>query len=203
MKTLDLVASASTARPRLGALLRVFVWIAPIAALTAIGPACGSPTKGSEGAEKAPEKAGADKPADADKPSAAAAPFIAPYLTIQETLADDSVDKLAELAASVVTGAESTADKPGVSEVLAGAGRVPAQDIETARVGFEKMSMGVISFLKANPDQQGGLEVVFCPMAFNNKGAYWVQKKGEVTNPYHGKMMLRCGDAVEWGKAPG
>lgn len=200
MKTPDLVATASPARPRLAARLRVLVLITP---LVAIAGACGSPpSKGSEPAEKAADKGdAADK--SATPAAAAAAPFVSPYLTIQETLADDSVDKLAELAAAVVTGAEASSDKPGVAEVLAGAGRVPAQDIETARVAFEKMSMGLISFLKANPDQQGGLEVIFCPMAFNNKGAYWVQKKGEVTNPYHGKMMLRCGDAVDWAKAPG
>jgi Cu(I)/Ag(I) efflux system membrane fusion protein len=65
------------------------------------------------------------------------------------------------------------------------------------------MSMGMISYLKAHADQRGGYEVVFCPMAFNNKGAYWVQKTGEIVNPYHGMMMLHCGDKVAWDKAPG
>ena len=40
-------------------------------------------------------------------------------------------------------------------------------------------------------------------MAFNNKGAYWVQRAGDITNPYHGMMMLHCGDKVAWDKAPG
>jgi hypothetical protein len=40
-------------------------------------------------------------------------------------------------------------------------------------------------------------------MAFNNKGAFWVQKEGEIVNPYHGMMMLHCGDKVTWDKAPG
>ena len=52
-------------------------------------------------------------------------------------------------------------------------------------------------------EQRSGYEVVFCPMAFNNKGAYWVQKTGEIVNPYHGMMMLHCGDKVTWDKAPG
>jgi Cu(I)/Ag(I) efflux system membrane fusion protein len=26
------------------------------------------------------------------------------------------------------------------------------------------------------------------------KGAYWVQKKGSVKNPYFGKSMLTCGE---------
>jgi Cu(I)/Ag(I) efflux system membrane fusion protein len=144
-----------------------------------------------------------DASASAEGTPAASGSFIDPYITIQETLADDSVDKLAELGAQVVAGTEAVQDKPGVAEVLAGAGRVASQDIETARVGFQKMSMGLISYLKANPDARDGYQVIHCTMAFNNKGAYWVQRSGEINNPYHGKMMLRCGDPIDWEKAPG
>lgn len=136
-------------------------------------------------------------------PVAASGSFIDPYITIQETLADDSVAKLAELGAQVVAGTEAIQEKPGVAEVLAGAGRIASQDIETARVAFEKMSMGLIAYLKANPDARDGYQVIHCTMAFNNKGAYWVQRSGEINNPYHGKMMLRCGDPIDWDKAPG
>lgn len=33
----------------------------------------------------------------------------------------------------------------------------------------------------------------FCPMAFNNKGAYWYADIEEITNPYFGDKMLNCG----------
>lgn len=128
---------------------------------------------------------------------------VQPYVAIQETLAADRLDKLSELSAQVVVAAEPLQTEAGIPEVVAGAGRVAAQDIDTARAGFEKMSMGLISYLKAHSDQRAGYEVVFCPMAFNNKGAYWVQKSGEIVNPYHGMMMLHCGDKVAWDKAPG
>ena len=140
----------------------------------------------------------------ASKPAATAPKsLVEPYIAIQETLARDSLEKLSELSAQVVVAAEPVQSQAGVGEVVAGAGRVAAQDIDTARAGFQKMSMGLITYLKGHADQRNGYEVVFCPMAFNNKGAYWVQKKGEILNPYHGKMMLRCGDHVEWAKAPG
>jgi len=147
-------------------------------------------------------------PAPAAAPaSAAAAPatpvsIVDAYMAIQETLAGDSLNELPELAARVVTASEPLQEAAGVSAIIAGAGRLPAGDIETARVAFEKMSMGLITHLKANPAQQPGLEVIHCSMAFNNKGAYWVQRKGEVSNPYHGKMMLRCGEALAWDQAP-
>ncbi len=34
----------------------------------------------------------------------------------------------------------------------------------------------------------------FCPMADNNKGAYWLSKEEKVLNPYFGEAMLTCGE---------
>ena len=34
----------------------------------------------------------------------------------------------------------------------------------------------------------------FCPMADNNKGAYWLSKEEKVINPYYGEAMLTCGE---------
>lgn len=130
-------------------------------------------------------------------------PMTTPYVAIQETLADDSLDDLSKLSARVITAAEPVQDQAGVGDIIAGAGRVGAQDIDTARTAFSKVSMGLITYLKVHPAAREGLEVVHCPMAFNNKGAYWVQKQGKIINPYHGKMMLHCGDKVAWDQAPG
>lgn len=37
----------------------------------------------------------------------------------------------------------------------------------------------------------------FCPMAFNNKGGYWLSDKEEIRNPYYGKKMPDCGEVKE------
>ena len=34
----------------------------------------------------------------------------------------------------------------------------------------------------------------FCPMADNNKGAYWLSLEKEIRNPYYGEAMLTCGE---------
>ena len=36
--------------------------------------------------------------------------------------------------------------------------------------------------------------VSFCPMADDNKGAYWLSKEENVINPYFGNAMLTCGE---------
>ena len=38
---------------------------------------------------------------------------------------------------------------------------------------------------------------VHCPMAFDNRGAWWIQADEAVANPYFGESMLRCADVTE------
>ena len=43
----------------------------------------------------------------------------------------------------------------------------------------------------------------YCPMAFNNKGAYWMSQDREIKNPYFGDKMLECGsleDSLDYSK---
>jgi len=37
----------------------------------------------------------------------------------------------------------------------------------------------------------------YCPMAFDNKGAYWLSEINEIRNPYFGNQMLTCGETLE------
>lgn len=37
----------------------------------------------------------------------------------------------------------------------------------------------------------------YCPMANNDKGAYWLSVTQEINNPYFGEKMLRCGETKE------
>ena len=34
----------------------------------------------------------------------------------------------------------------------------------------------------------------FCPMANNDKGGFWISAEKEITNPYFGQKMLKCGE---------
>jgi hypothetical protein len=37
----------------------------------------------------------------------------------------------------------------------------------------------------------------YCPMAFNNRGAYWISSERQVRNPYFGDEMLECGKVAD------
>jgi hypothetical protein len=132
------------------------------------------------------------------KPDTADGTLLTPYLAIGETLSDDELDNLATLGAQIVSAAETRADQPGVAEMLAAVGRIGAADIATARLAYRKLSEGMIAWLAAHPEQREGLLLVHCPMAFTNQGAYWVQRRGQLRNPYEGAMMLRCGADIAW-----
>lgn len=124
--------------------------------------------------------------------------IVTPYLAIGEVLASDRIDGVDKLGAQVVEASQSRAGQPGIDELLAGAGRIGSPDISTARLAYRKMSEGVIAYLAAHPSEREGLELIHCPMTFTNDGGYWVQKKGQINNPYEGAMMLRCGAKIAW-----
>lgn len=44
------------------------------------------------------------------------------------------------------------------------------------------------------------LEKKYCPMAFGNEGAFWIQDEKEIRNPYFGSEMPSCGTSQEWGQ---
>jgi hypothetical protein len=126
---------------------------------------------------------------------------LTPYLAIGDTLAADKLEQLSELGAQVIQAAEPKQSDPGVASIIQGAGRIGAQDIQTARTAYKKMSDGMIEYLAAHPDERAGHTIVHCPMTFGGKGGLWVQKEGKIMNPYEGAMMLHCGDKLGWDAA--
>jgi len=73
-----------------------------------------------------------------------------------------------------------------------------ASDIKRARVHFEGVSNAMIKIARRFGGA-GGKPVIryYCPMAFNNKGAYWLQPNKGVENPYFGSEMYQCGEQLE------
>ncbi len=70
-----------------------------------------------------------------------------------------------------------------------------AADIGELRVAFEHVSLSVLTLaLEFGHDRPGVLIEAHCPMAFDDRGASWLQAGSEILNPYFGAAMLRCGD---------
>jgi Cu(I)/Ag(I) efflux system membrane fusion protein len=67
-------------------------------------------------------------------------------------------------------------------------------NIAVARSVFERMSHAAIDLEKQfGHDGAQTWHLAFCPMAFDNAGAVWLQRDDVIHNPYFGASMLRCG----------
>ncbi len=70
------------------------------------------------------------------------------------------------------------------------------KEIEKQRAEYEILSNALISSAKAF-GVKNKLFIVYCPMANNDKGAFWLSEQNEVMNPYYGDMMLHCGEVKD------
>ncbi|MBN2448806.1 MAG: efflux RND transporter periplasmic adaptor subunit [Lentisphaeria bacterium] len=83
-------------------------------------------------------------------------------------------------------------------------GVAAASDLAGARLAFEALSAAMIRLGRLyGTGLRAPLRVVRCPMAFDNRGADWLQHEGEIANPYYGAGMLRCGEATSQVPAAG
>ena len=132
------------------------------------------------------------------------------YMSLQEALARDAGED-ASRAASRTQESLSRIDMSLLSgephEIWMGSSirmnkaldqMIEAEQIEAARQAFERFSKELIIVVgQFGIPENKGLYKMHCPMAFNNKGADWLQGDGEVRNPYYGASMLRCGEVTE------
>ena len=129
-----------------------------------------------------------------------------PYLKFQTALADDRLDDArvhwAAMRAALDRIPTETIDprvgqswqqmRRKLDERLASE---PEQaDVDALRVRFEGVAAAMLEMVEvfghalAEP-----LYEAYCPMAFNNRGAPWLQATETVDNPYFGHKMKRCG----------
>ncbi|HET9487647.1 MAG TPA: DUF3347 domain-containing protein [Chryseosolibacter sp.] len=70
-------------------------------------------------------------------------------------------------------------------------------DIEVQRKSFSMLTNNLYKSIKAFG--LGGKEAFYeyCPMAFDNEGAYWLSDEEKIRNPYFGDKMPGCGEVKE------
>lgn len=70
-------------------------------------------------------------------------------------------------------------------------------DIDAQRESFSTLSDNLYKSAKAFGLGGEVAYYTYCPMAFNNEGAYWLSDDKKVRNPYFGDEMLTCGEVKE------
>ena len=69
--------------------------------------------------------------------------------------------------------------------------------IDHQREHFSSMSNQMFKLVKSFDANQKPVYYDFCPMAFDNKGAYWLSEIEQIRNPYFGEKMISCGSVKQ------
>ena len=86
----------------------------------------------------------------------------------------------------------------GLAAILASNNLVDMRD------GFEPVSEALITMVsRFGASSPSPLYALSCPMAFENKGATWVQNDEDIRNPYFGAAMFTCGEVTRQLTAKG
>lgn len=72
-----------------------------------------------------------------------------------------------------------------------------SDDIDEQRVYFSSFNDMFYQSVKSFGIVNATIYYQYCPMALNNKGAYWLSDSKQIRNPYFGKKMLKCGTTKE------
>ena len=97
-------------------------------------------------------------------------------------------------------------DSARESELAVNAGDIAAElkglliekgGLDARRESFNMVSEMMYDLVKATGLKGSTVYRQYCPMAFNDKGAYWLSDKAEILNPYFGDAMLTCGSVTD------
>lgn len=135
---------------------------------------------------------------------------LAGYFNVQKALAGDDLEAakkgagelisaLAKVDMKLLEGEAHMKWMKSLKVLQDHAGKISAaEDIKTARAEFKPLSDAMIEVIACfGASGKAPVYRIHCPMAFEHKGADWLQADKETRNPYYGSAMLKCGDLVE------
>jgi uncharacterized protein YdbL (DUF1318 family) len=104
-------------------------------------------------------------------------------VNLNEVKADSSITEMAnQYIASVTSEAKALVAEP---------------TLEAKRKSFQTISDNMYDLVRTVHFDKEIVYHQFCPMAFNDAGAYWISPTADIKNPYFGKKMLTCGEVKD------
>ncbi len=155
-----------------------------------MSPADQKPSDAPEPSEAMPASPVSPEAAPQILPSTSIPDFLSAYKSIWTALYSDDLPKARQGSKAWVDAAKKHSLK---NIEMIGHKVMHASDIEIARQAFGQMSGLLIAAIEKHGSQSGVLYAAHCPMAFDNKGARWLQWDQKILNPYFGDAMLECG----------
>ncbi len=131
------------------------------------------------------------------------------YHELKDALVNGDSEKTREAAATIpeniaafnsdaLDGEASEAYNNYIEPIQTSAAAMAAEaSIDKQREHLVALSGNLYRLTKAFDANDADLYYQYCPMAFDNEGAYWLSSKQEIRNPYFGDQMLKCGSVRE------
>lgn len=122
------------------------------------------------------------------------------YLDVQSGLAADDLSAARSGAEAYIVAFGSASQSLDPDKMLPEARAIAAAtEISSARVSFEGLTRQIVNLVNymGLQNEELALYLASCPMAFDGKGAQWVQSSEAIANPYFGSQMLRCGSVQQ------
>jgi Cu(I)/Ag(I) efflux system membrane fusion protein len=135
------------------------------------------------------------------------------YYSLKDGLVAEDTVKVNSAASQLVQFADSLAldeikgDSTGdikstalnFTGTIAGSSKALAAEptLEAKRKEFEMITDALYNLIRVVKYDGNKVYYLFCPMAFDDKGAYWLSNESQIRNPYFGKKMLTCGNVVD------
>lgn len=113
------------------------------------------------------------------------------YLALKDALVKGNASEAASGATALSLASSGNAELEKIASEVAA-----SQDLTAQRAQFAKITSLMEAVISGNL-VAGSVYKQYCPMAFDNKGGYWLSASSEILNPYFGDAMLRCGAVKE------
>ena len=114
------------------------------------------------------------------------------YIQVSNTLINTDEVKTANESAKLIAVIEEMGMQVEDNIMKSLVSMAENEDIEVQRKHFEHVNEWMEKTLQGSLES-GAIYKQYCPMAFNNRGAYWLSTSKDVLNPYFGDKMLKCG----------
>jgi hypothetical protein len=131
------------------------------------------------------------------------------YVALKDALVASNAEQASEKA-TAVQSALQRADSTGLSSEAKAIWKGQVQELtvplsaiqqtkemEQQRMAFEKVSEATLKLMQDWGAKGATIYKQYCPMALDNKGAFWLSDESQIRNPYFGDEMLKCGEVQE------
>jgi hypothetical protein len=134
--------------------------------------------------------------------------IITNYFSLKDALVKSNPSQTSEFARGIVTKISEQdltvlpeAQQIVLKKIFAHIASITKEIAETSDISRQRILFQSLSYQMYELSKIAQLDNTvycqYCPMAFNDKGAYWLSNNSKIFNPYFGDEMLQCGEVIE------